>query len=882
MTTVAYRYDESGAILEKRQTAPGTGETVWSYQGVDLVRLEQQVSESEEKQVTSFTYGGGRLVAMTGPDGKTTTFSYGSEGDLLAETRPGQDAVTFVYDPMGRPTSVKDAAGSATTTSYDVRGRVTRVTGPDGASTTFGYDSAGRLQTATDPLRRTTRYAYDGVGRVVGVIDPMGVTTSTTYDRMSRTVALTDGERHRTRFEHDGYGRVVKTTDPGGASESLVYDDAGRLVTKTDRNGTSTTYEYDVLDRLVRKRYSDATPDATYTYDQAGRPLTASNGVDTLTWSYDLAGDLLSEASARAGATLGYTYDGAGRRKSVSLDGAGQVSYAYDAGGRLSTLTAGSREFGLVYDNASRRTELRFPNGVTSSYGYDELSRLVSVDTRHGATAVSELFYEYDRGGNRTLKRISGLGERYGYDRGGRLASVRREGAGTGQQSYAYDRVGNRVSEQGAVGVLTGQYDGRNRLRQRTAGGKVLFRGELDEAGTVTIDGRPAQMTTAKDFEQTVDAAPGTNQVSVEARDFSGNVGVQRYQVDVAAGSVVYSYDANGNLATKVEGTTTWGYEWNAENQLKRVTKDGAEVARFAYDPLGRRVEKVAGGVTYGYLYDGQDILKETRSDGTVYTYVHGPGIDEPLARVDQAGSVAYYHADGLGSIAKMTDGNGNVIQTRQYDAWGNLEVGADQPGYAFTGREWDPETGLYYYRARYYDPKIGRFISEDPIGFLAGVNFYGYTFNNPARFIDPSGLDTVTIGGGGSVAVLGGGGAQGGITVAVGQHAPSGWPVDVGVTGAIEAEGGLAVTASAGVTWEFGNLGNSYEAVNFSTPTASCSLYRSGRGSAADALYVGVGPGAGVTLAKGETRTVYVMRDIVLPLLGAMNRAIRSLLTPR
>ena len=517
-------------------------------------------------------------------------------------------------------------------------------------------------------------------------------------------------------------------------------------MTKTDRNGTSTTYEYDVLDRLVRKRYSDTTPDATYTYDQAGRPLTASNGVDTLTWSYDLAGDLLSEASARAGATLGYTYDGAGRRKSVSLDGAGQVSYSYDAGGRLSTLTAGSREFGLVYDNASRRTELRFPNGVTSSYGYDELSRLVSVDTRHGATAVSELSYEYDRGGNRTLKRISGLGERYGYDRGGRLESVRREGAGTGQQSYAYDRVGNRVSEQGAVGVLKGQYDERNRLRQRTAGGKVLFRGELDEAGTVTIDGRPAQMTTAKDFELTVEAAPGTNQVSVEARDFSGNVAVQRYQVDVAAGSVVYSYDANGNLATKVEGTTTWGYEWNAENQLKRVTKDGAEVARFAYDPLGRRVEKVAGGVTYGYLYDGQDILKETRSDGTVYTYVHGPGIDEPLARVDQTGSVAYYHADGLGSIVATTDAAGNVTSRRQYDAWGNLEVGADQPGYAFTGREWDPETGLYYYRARYYDPKIGRFISEDPIGFEGGVNFYGYVRGNPVNYFDPTGLDWVYV----------------------------------------------------------------------------------------------------------------------------------------
>jgi RHS repeat-associated protein len=202
-------------------------------------------------------------------------------------------------------------------------------------------------------------------------------------------------------------------------------------------------------------------------------------------------------------------------------------------------------------------------------------------------------------------------------------------------------------------------------------------------------------------------------------------------------------------------------YEWTVENQLKRVTKDGIEVATFKYDSLGRRVEKkIAGGFTYSYLYDGMDILRETRSDGTTYTYVHGPGIDEPLARIDQAGAVAYYHADALGSIVKMTDSAGAVVQSRQYDAWGNLEIGADQPGYAFTGREWDPETGLYYYRARYYSPREGRFVSEDPFGIAFSSNQYTYVGNRPIIMIDAYGLKeyyAIVVSGQGGLGFFGG-----------------------------------------------------------------------------------------------------------------------------
>jgi RHS repeat-associated protein len=199
-------------------------------------------------------------------------------------------------------------------------------------------------------------------------------------------------------------------------------------------------------------------------------------------------------------------------------------------------------------------------------------------------------------------------------------------------------------------------------------------------------------------------------------------------------------YDSNGNLTTKTEGPDTWTHEWNARNELTRVTKNSVEQARFSYDPVGRRVEKVAGGVTTSYTYSGHDIVQELRG-GTALKYINGLRTDEPLA-VDDGSSLAYFHADGLGSVVKVTSAAGAVNFTRRYDAWGTIEAGATEPGYAFTGREWDPQTGLYYYRARYYEPKAGRFLGEDPLRFEVAPNFYAYVLNNPQNLTDPSGLE--------------------------------------------------------------------------------------------------------------------------------------------
>ncbi|MBI3755913.1 MAG: hypothetical protein HY265_07120, partial [Deltaproteobacteria bacterium] len=128
-------------------------------------------------------------------------------------------------------------------------------------------------------------------------------------------------------------------------------------------------------------------------------------------------------------------------------------------------------------------------------------------------------------------------------------------------------------------------------------------------------------------------------------------------------------------------------------------------------------------------------------------SYVHGPGIDEPLAVLTNQGTY-YYHADGLGSIVALTDSNGKTQQTYEYDSFGNLKDQKNkikQP-YTYTGREWDKEAGLYYYRARYYDGKTGRFVSSDPIGMTGGPNVYVYVNSNAPNRIDPSGLDANTL----------------------------------------------------------------------------------------------------------------------------------------
>ena len=214
-----------------------------------------------------------------------------------------------------------------------------------------------------------------------------------------------------------------------------------------------------------------------------------------------------------------------------------------------------------------------------------------------------------------------------------------------------------------------------------------------------------------------------------------------------------YSYDLNGNLISKVDKVTseTTTYQYDGENKLIQVITPRNSII-YQYDGFGRRIAKTVNGIVTKYVYDQEDTLFELdENDQIKAIYTHGPGIDEPISvdrDTDGNGTLDttyYYHYDGLGSVTAITDSTGNAVQTYEYDAFGKIiqQTGSVENSYTYTAREWDTETGLYFYRARYYDPTIGRFINADPIGFSGGdVNFYVYVQNNSVIWVDPSGLD--------------------------------------------------------------------------------------------------------------------------------------------
>jgi RHS repeat-associated protein len=208
-----------------------------------------------------------------------------------------------------------------------------------------------------------------------------------------------------------------------------------------------------------------------------------------------------------------------------------------------------------------------------------------------------------------------------------------------------------------------------------------------------------------------------------------------------------YTYDNNGNTLTKINSAGTTTYAWDFENRLTSVTlpASGGTVS-FKYDPFGKRIEKTTSSTTSVFAYDGDNLIEETNASGAVVSrYTQGQNIDEPLAE-SRSGTTSFYEADGLGSITSLSSSAGSLAQTYGYDSFGKQtsSSGSLTNPFQYTARESDPETGLYYYRARYYDPSVGRFISEDPLAFSVGENFYRYVNNRPTLAIDSSGLVTV------------------------------------------------------------------------------------------------------------------------------------------
>jgi RHS repeat-associated protein len=434
----------------------------------------------------------------------------------------------------------------------------------------------------------------------------------------------------------------------------------------------------------------------TFTYDATGNVLTAGNAVASYTFTYDSAGRALSVADG-SGRTIKYNYDPLGRKLKTSYPEGSVVSYAYDAAGRLSSMVNGEgRAYDYRYDTAGRRSSLKFPNGTKATYNYDPAGRLTEVThkTSSGAT----------------------------------IASFR----------YGLDKVGNRLSKVMPNGTVSYQYDPVYRLTE------ALY-STPGYSGNSTGNGGGIANATQQQKEFYSYDPVGNRLTSHRNKVHEYNEGNQ-----LVSDGGTYAYDKNGNLIQKTTSDGTTAYVWDYENRLVKVTGPDGTITEFSYDPFGRRIsKKVTQGteaVTTQYFYDDKNLILEYDGAGGTVTnkYVHGPGIDEPVAVMNGKGTY-FYHLDGLGSVVALTDQRGTTVETYEYDSFGNLKDQKNRikQAFSYTGREWE-ETGLHYYINRYYDPIDGRFLGKDPIGIGGGINLYGYVGNNPVNRTDPFGLFSV------------------------------------------------------------------------------------------------------------------------------------------
>jgi len=327
------------------------------------------------------------------------------------------------------------------------------------------------------------------------------------------------------------------------------------------------------------------------------------------------------------------------------------------------------------------------------------------------------------------------------YDAAGQLTSAKVTGPNPlpvpSRFGYAYDAAGNRTTEQ-LDDVATGAtYNSRNELTSRQAGGALLFRGTVNEPATVTLAGKPTQVDTSNTFQGTATVPTGTSTVAVAATDASGNTRTNTYQVTESGSPVNYTYDANGNLTG--DGVRT--FEWDAEKRLFAVNT-GANRSEFTYDGRNRRVrivEKQSGNVTSNkrFLWCGNELCEERDATGAAVTrrfFRHG---------FVEAGSPFFYTIDHLGSVREVTDSSGAVRARYDYDLFGRTtQVSGDKvSSFTYAGYYSHPPSGLLLTLRRAYAADTARWLSEDPITWQGGANFYAYVLSNPVAYADPLGL---------------------------------------------------------------------------------------------------------------------------------------------
>jgi RHS repeat-associated protein len=461
----------------------------------------------------------------------------------------------------------------------------------------------------------------------------------------------------------------------------------GRRLTETDPFGNTKQWTYDLGGRVTGQRKADQTL-LTAVYDAAGRRTSLSGGGLSLSWTHDANGNRLTMVDGTG--TTSYVYDAANRVTSVTAPMTGTVSSAFDLAGRRTSLTYPSgRVVATTYTNQGLTASVG-GGGISASYSYDPFGRLTQE-----------------------LMATNAKTERT-YDGAGCVATITTTPFGQAAQvrTYTYDQADNRVAEDLGSNRTVYTYDALNRLTREQPQATVARGYTYDALGNRLTEAVDGQIATG----YTYDAA---NRMT-------------------ASGTATYGYDADGRQTSRTDGGTTTTYVYDALDRLAEVQEQGVTLVGYQYNGDGLRVATTSGGVTRRSVWDLAGIGQEL-NDG-VNEYVWGP---RGLIGQSAMSGTAYAHADALGSIRIVTGGSGTEVGSTDFSAFGLTEqqVGT-QLAYGFTGEKQDSQTGLLYLRARWFDPRTGRFLSLDPVTHAGGMRRapYAYARNNPLRWTDRSG----------------------------------------------------------------------------------------------------------------------------------------------
>lgn len=736
-----WRYDDSRRLLA--QTDPLGNSTLYRY---DRWGNCTDSSDPCGGSVSAVYPAKGNLrnrpVSVTTPDGGTWEFGYDRSGNLVSRTNP-EGAVTRMTYRNGAVASVKDPYGVVTRLAYDRFHNLTEASDSRGNTSLYGYDLLGRCVSVTNPKGAVQKREYDPVGRVVRVLDFDGNDIRLSYDGIDNLTEYRDNVQHveygysgmwkltrrrdhrgvvnfrydreeRLRrvtnerlqsyeFALDAVGNVTAEKGFDGAVRHYLRDRGGRVVRETLPSGTEREYGYDACSRVTRVSYPTAgDPDQTYAYGLSGRLVQASRGESTVEFAYNSLG--LPTRETADGNTILRTYDHTGRILTLDSTAGASLRYTRNGYGELEGFTAtggsdadgtGSWESAHRHDTLGFEVERILPGGVVRSFAYDDIGRLVDARTRKDSRT-------------RHMRR-------YRWGVADRLLSV--EDSRRGETRYSYTPTGQ---------LERAEYpDGREQWRKS------------DQTGNLYPD------------------------PDMRLRRYLGG---GRLEQD---GEWHCEYDADGNLTERYLGTgrwldgkkDRWRYRWNADGSLAKVVRPDKREVEFTYDALGRRLSKSFGTTVTRWVWNGNVPLHQwkqhreysvvedrwntdtERRDMTVWLFDEDSFV--PMAMIKEGRSYSIL-TDQLGTPTEAYDTEGNEVWSRVLDMDGNVIGETGNKGmvpFLFQGQYYDRETGLAYNRFRYYSPKMGMYVSQDPIGLAGGIlNLYGYV-DDTLSFIDILGL---------------------------------------------------------------------------------------------------------------------------------------------